>query len=140
VNGWTVFVAILALTLATGVWAQRAERLAAPVPVEIALPLVEGWSLSNEPPQVWWEPRAEGADHRLLGSYVDGAGHRVDVFYAFYASQGETKDAGGFGQGALVPDTDWRWLKPGPAIANASSEVLLAQGRVVRLAATYYRQ
>ena len=99
---------------------ERTQRLARNELREAAS--AKGWSLSNQPPQVWWEPRADGADHRLLGSYVDGAGHRVDVFYAFYASQGETKDAGGFGQGALVPDTDWRWLKPGPAIASASSE------------------
>lgn len=140
VNGWTALAAVVALALASGLWAQRAENLAAPVPAEISLPSVEGWRIAGEAPKVWWEPRAEGAEHRLLGSYVDQAGRRVDVFYAFYASQGETKDAGGFGQGALVPDTDWRWLKPGPAIEGANSEVLLAQGNVARLAATYYRQ
>ena len=140
INEWAALAAVMALALASGAWAQRAEQLTAPVPEEIALPQVDGWRLAGDPPAVWWEPRGEGADHRLLGSYVNQAGHRVDVFYAFYASQGEEKDAGAFGQGALVPDTDWRWLKPGPAIDGANSEMLLAQGRVVRLAATYYRQ
>lgn len=138
-NGWAVLGAIAALALLAGAWAARAERLAAPVPPQIALPVVPGWQIADYRPQIWWEPRASGADHRLLGRYVDGEGHEVDVFYALYAAQDEGREAGAFGQGALVPDSDWRWLKPGPPIASAQSDLLLAQGRVTRMAATFYR-
>ncbi|HTN14040.1 MAG TPA: exosortase A [Sphingomonadaceae bacterium] len=138
-NGWGVFAAIAAFALLTGAWAAHAERLAAPVPPQIALPVVPGWQMADYRPQVWWEPRASGADHRLLGRYIDGEGHEVEVFYALYAAQDEGREAGAFGQGALVPDSDWRWLKPGPPVANAQSDLLLAQGRVTRMAATFYR-
>lgn len=139
INGWAALLAIAALVLLAGAWAARAERLAAPVPPQIALPVVQGWQMVDYRPQVWWEPRASGADHRLLGRYVDGHGHEVDVFYAFYSAQDEGREAGAFGQGALVPDSDWRWLKPGPAIPDAQADLLFAQGRVSRLAATFYR-
>jgi EpsI family protein len=86
-----------------------------------------------------WKPRASGADHKLLGRYRDAAGREVDVFFALYAAQEEGHEAGAFGEGALMPDTDWRWLKPGPPIADANSEDLFAQQRVHRLAATFYR-
>ncbi|KPL67490.1 ABC transporter [Erythrobacter sp. SG61-1L] len=138
-NGWGALGAIAALSLLSGAWAARAEQLAAPVPPQVALPVVPGWTVVDYAPQVWWQPRASGADHRLLGRYRDSEGHEVDVFYAFYAAQDEGREAGAFGQGALVPDTDWRWLKPGPPIADAQADLLLAQGSVTRLAATFYR-
>ncbi len=67
------------------------------------------------------------------------AATRFDVFVALYSGQGEGREAGGFGEGALVPDTAWRWEKPGPAIADAQSDLLLAEGKIERLAATFYR-
>jgi hypothetical protein len=39
----------------------------------------------------------------------------------------------------VMSDTDWRWLKPGPPIADGDSELLFAQGHIYRLAATFYR-
>ncbi|WEK46898.1 MAG: exosortase A [Candidatus Andeanibacterium colombiense] len=138
-GGWPAVAAIAALALLACAWALRAATLAAPMPATIALPEVPGWHRADYRPQVWWEPRAQGADHRLLGRYRDGAGHEVDVFYALYAAQGEGREAGGFGEGALSPDTRWRWEKPGPAVADAQSEVLFAGGEVHRLAATFYR-
>ncbi|WP_324743150.1 exosortase A [Tsuneonella sp. CC-YZS046] len=128
-----------AMALTVLLWAGLAGRLSAEMPRQIALPQVQGWQLLQFEPQIWWEPRAEGANHRLLASYVDDRGHKVDVFFALYASQEDGKEAGGFGQGALIPDTPWRWLEPGPAVPDAKSERLLANGQVKRLAATYYR-
>jgi exosortase A len=121
------------------VWAALAGRLSAEMPGQITLPDVSGWQHGQYEPEMWWEPRADGADHRLLGSYVDDFGHRVDVFLALYASQEEGREAGGFGQGALVPDTPWRWLEPGSYIPGGKSEWLMANGRIKRLAVTYYR-
>lgn len=130
---------LLAVLLAGQSWVRAADSLTAPLPDRIGLPAVPGWHRVPYAPTVAWEPRAEGADHRLLGRYADGAGREVDVFVALYASQGEGREAGGFGQGALPPDGAWAWQSRGPAMANAKGERLLAQGRVGRLAYSWYR-
>ena len=139
IAGWTALTAIAAATLLTGAWSARAMSLSAAVPARIEFPQVAGWQQVPYRPQLWWEPRAEGAAHKLLGRYRDAAGDEVDVFFALYADQEEGHEAGAFGEGALMPDTEWRWLKPGPAIADANSERLFALGHIHRLAATFYR-
>jgi exosortase A len=138
-NGWTALGGIAGLALATGLWFAGASRLAADLPAEVQLPAVAGWEQVDIATEVWWEPRARGAGRRLLGRYRDSEGREVDVFLALYAAQGEGAEAGGFGEGALMPDSDWRWIEAGPAIEGAKSEMLMAQGRIRRLAATFYR-
>lgn len=128
----------LIVVLAKG-WAVSAENRAAAIPAQVHLPDVAGWSRTDYTPQIWWEPRAEGAEHRLLGSYVDADGHKVDVFIALYSRQGEGREAGGFGQGALVPNSPWAWQSIGPPFPDGSSERLLGAGRTERLAVTWYR-
>jgi exosortase A len=130
---------LAAVVMVSQAWTRAAHSLSAPLPAAIALPEVQGWHRADYVPQVGWEPRAQGADHHLLGRYADGEGREVDVFLAVYASQGEGREAGGFGQGALVPGGTWSWLSPGPAAEGAKSDRLLAQGRVGRLAYTWYR-
>lgn len=131
--------AIMALGLGATAWANAANRLAAPVPNQLHMPEVNGWNRVDYAPALWWEPRATGAEHRLLGSYADKSGHRVDVFFALYAAQGEGREAGGFGQGALMPGNDWSWTANGPSVAGGRSERLIGRGKVERLAETYYR-
>ncbi|MFM5932372.1 MAG: exosortase A [Novosphingobium sp.] len=123
---------------ATG-WAYAAGRLSADLPKQVFLPEVAGWQRVNYTPQVWWEPRATGADHRLLGRYADAKGQTVDVFYAQYSGQSEGREAGGFGEGALMPDSEWAWMSPGPALDGAKADRLLAQGQIERTAFTWYR-
>ena len=74
-----------------------------------------------------------------MGRYADESGHAVDVFYALYAGQGEGREAGGFGEGALMPSSPWAWQGKGPDFADARSERLLGHGEVERLAVTWYR-
>ncbi len=121
------------------VWARAADALSAQVPRQIFLPDIAGWQRIDYAPAVWWEPRASGADHRLLGRYADGAGREVDVFLAVYSAQAEGHEAGGFGQGALPGDGSWSWRSPGPAIGGAKSDRLRAAGGVERVALTWYR-
>jgi EpsI family protein len=109
------------------------------MPPRIDLPAVPGWTRVDYTPSIWWEPRAEGSDHRLLGRYRDARGHEVDVFIALYASQGEGREAGGFGQGALMPASPWSWQSPGPAMGDGASDRLLGNGKVERVAVTWYR-
>ncbi len=130
---------IAGIALAGQAWALAADSLSAPMPRHIALPEVPGWHRTDFRPQAAWEPRASGADHRLLGRYADGRGHEVDVFLALYASQSEGKEAGGFGEGALIADSGWAWQSSGPSAQDAKSDRLLGPGRVERLAQTYYR-
>lgn len=120
-------------------WAIAADRLSAPLPGQIHLPQVSGWTRVDYAPQIWWSPRASGAEHRLLGSYADGEGRKVDVFIALYSRQEEGREAGGFGQGALMPDSRWAWQSSGPSFGTGKSERLLGGGRVERLAVTWYR-
>ncbi len=121
------------------IWAVIAGRLEAELPEAIDLPEVTGWNRADYAPTVEWAPLAEGATHRLLGSYQNEAGQKVDVFIALYASQDEQREAGGFGQGALMPATEWRWLEPGKGLGSAKTDYLLANGRTKRFAATWYR-
>ena len=121
------------------VWARAANSMAAVLPDQVFLPDVPGWARMDYAPQAWWEPKAEGAEHRLLGRYAGQNGGIVDVFLAVYASQGEDREAGGFGQGAMTPGSGWAWLSPGPVMAGAKSERLLAKNGAQRLALTWYR-
>lgn len=138
INGWMALALAAILMIGAQGWAHAAERVAAPVPQTISLPEVPGWQLVPVEAEHWWEPRAAGADHRLLGRYRDAKGREVDVFYAFYSAQGEGREAGAFGEGALVPGSDWRWLEPGPKLGGGKGEWLLAGGRTRRLAVTWY--
>ncbi len=136
-------VAALLLLLALGVgaksWVAAADGLAAPLPRQLFLPEVPGWHRADYHPREWWQPRASGAGHRLLGRYADSSGRQIDVFFALYASQRPGREAGGFGEGALRPDSGWAWQSPGPAIVHATSDRLLGSGGTARLAQTTYR-
>jgi len=124
--------------LASQAWAGAANALVADVPRQVRLPEVPGWKRVAYTPRVWWHPRANGSDHRLLGRYQDANGHEVDVFVALYSRQSEGREAGGFGEGALTPDSEWSWQSPGPRAGGAKSDRLLANSRVERLALTWY--
>ncbi len=130
---------LAAMVLVAQGWVLAADGLAAPMPRQIGLPVVSGWSRMPYQPRQWWEPLATGADHRLLGRYSDGKGHTVDVFYALYAAQGQGKKAGGYGEGALPLGSQWAWKANGPAVADAKSDLLLAGGPTERLAETTYK-
>lgn len=140
VSAWAAVLGFVLVLGAAQCWAFVADTIEAPMPARIDLPAVPGWTRVDYTPKIAWEPRAQGADHRLLGRYRDAAGHEVDVFVALYASQGEGREAGGFGQGALVPDSPWAWQSPAPGLANGKGERLLGNGRVERIAITWYRQ
>lgn len=135
----SALLAIAALLLGSQGWTHAADALTAPLARDLALPDVPGWRRVPYAPTAPWEPRAEGAGHRLLGRYVDAAGREVDVFVAVYASQGEGREAGGFGQGAMPPGDFWAWQGPAPLIANARGDRLLAEGRIERVAYSWYR-
>ena len=104
----------------------------------IDLPVITGWhraSQTGEP----WAPHYAGADVRVMGSYVDVAGRRVELAVAAYARQEEERELVGFGQGAVAPDSPWIWTSTAPAIPNARAERITGPGGVVREVVTFYR-
>jgi len=131
--------ALVLVVAGVRLWALSAGNLQAPVPEMIDLPPVAGWQRADYTPRLAWEPRASGAEHRLIGRYTDAQGRHVDVFLALYTGQGEGREAGGFGEGALIPDSDWSWQSAEPALANGKGERLLGEGRIERAAFTWYR-
>lgn len=137
--GGPTLAAIVGLAVIAALWASLAGRVEAAMPAQIALPEVPGWQRVDYAPEVPWQPRATGGAHRLLGRYRNGAGDEVDVFFALYPAQDETRDAAAYGEGALVPDTPWRWLEPGVGSDEANVDILLALGRQLRVAQTSYR-
>jgi EpsI family protein len=139
VKSGTVLALLAGLLLLGQGWAIAASRLSAPLAERIDLPEVTGWYRVDYAPALAWEPRAEGAGHRLLGRYADGQGHSVDVFVAVWARQEEGSEAGGFGQGALVPGGVWAWQADLPAPPDGKAESLLGKGAVERTADTWYR-
>ncbi len=138
-NGNAAMAAMAAAVAAFLAWSGIARAAEANLPAAIELPAVPGWQRIDYAPVVWWEPRAAGADHRLLGRYRNGDGREVDVFYALYSAQEDGREAGGFGEGALVPDTAWRWLSPAGIFDAGKGEWLQANGHVRRLTITWYR-
>lgn len=120
-------------------WGMGASRLEAQVPARIALPQVPGWQQVDYAPLADWRPRHSGASHVLLGRFRDAAGHTVDVSFALYAAQGEGREAGGFGQGVLTPETGWAWERSPAPLAGGHADRIQTAGPVHRLAETFYR-
>lgn len=134
--------ALAALILIVGgahAWARAGEALRAELPDKVALQQIDGWSRVAYPKDALeWQPRAEGADVRLQGRYRDEHGREVDVFVALYASQGDGREPGGYGQGALPPHSGWSWHSPGPSFPQGNSEWLRGDDGTLRLAVTWY--
>ena len=131
--------AFVCTVLAALLWVRTSDGRIAELPAQIALPQVNGWSRIDYVPIYPWEPRASGADHRLLGRYQDSQGRQVDVFVALYGEQREGKEAGGFGEGALRADAGWSWMGAGDGVPNARVERLRSERGSERVAETYYR-
>lgn len=129
-------VALLAVVFG---WNLSASSVEAAIPDQVELPQVDGWQRVDAASRVQWQPRFAGADHTLFGRYRDASGREVDVAYALYSAQSEGREAGAAGEGALVPDTPWRWVAPWVSNADGVGEELLAYGNLRRHAVTSYR-
>ncbi|OWK32194.1 exosortase A [Sphingomonas mucosissima] len=133
-----------ALLVASGaalfvLWASAIGGRSQPLPAQLQLPQVLGWSrapLSNRAP---WEPFYPGADHRLIGRYVDGRGHAVDLAIAVFARQGEGKEVISYGTGVLRENGGWVRVASLPALDGGSAMRITAPGPVQRVVVTWYR-
>ena len=120
-------------------WVSAANGLHAKAPAEITLPPVPGWSRLGDEPNPPWQPRASGAVRRVMGSYQDKAGRRVEVFVALYDGQGPGRKPAANGEGAVPLGSAWQWQGAGAPLADARAERMLGLGGVSRLAETSYR-
>jgi exosortase A len=137
--GWRAVAVAAGLALLTLGWAHGARAVEAALPQALAVPHVPGWTPVTPQHAYPWQPRMAGADRKLTASFRDAEGREVDVVFALYAAQSEGREAGAYGEGALVPDSEWRWLEPAPPIDGALGDRLLALGLHQRTAMTWYR-
>ena len=138
-KGWQVLAGCALLAVAMLGWSQAARSVEAEMPAVIDLPDVPGWTRVNPSQSYPWMPRTGGADHKLIASYADADGRTVDVVFALYAAQEDGREASAFGEGALPPETEWRWLSDVGAADGAQGERLQALGVHQRVAWTWYR-
>lgn len=104
----------------------------------IDLPRLADWRQvvpAGEP----WAPHYADADLRVMGSYADPAGYRVELAIAAYARQDEGRELVGFGQGAIGPGSPWIWTSSAPPVTGGEAERITGPGGVVRDVATFYR-
>ncbi len=104
-----------------------ARTLPLPLP---SSPEVPGWERLADAPAAAGEWRAHfaGAQQRRDWRYRDPAGRVVTVTLAGFTRQSEGAELVGFGQGAVGPDSDWRW---GQGLAPLGG---MAVDRIVRRA------
>lgn len=128
----------IALVVAAPLWLAASAAASDPLPPRLALPPVRDWTRSSEVQAYPWKPRFDGADHFVMGRYVDADGQVVDLAIATYDRQEDKRKLVGFAQGAADPDSAWTWSSPAPAPDDARGEQITAPGPVVRHVVSYY--
>jgi EpsI family protein len=127
------------MVVAAPLWLAATAAAADPLPPVLNMPAVPGWTRTATPQVYPWRPRFDGADHFVIGRYVNRRGQVVDLAVAAYAAQGENRKLVGFGQGAADPDSEWVWSSPARAPRDARGEQITAPGPVVRHVVSFYR-
>ena len=130
--------AALALIVAAPLWLAASAAASDPLPPSLALPPVKGWTRSFDAQAYPWKPRFDGADHFVMGRYVDGLGQVIDLAIAAYDRQEGKRKLVGFGQGAADPDSAWTWSSPARAPDDARGEQITAPGPIVRHVVSFY--
>jgi len=136
----TVLAAMAAVILIPVLWTSVLAAQESPVPDKIALPEVAGWQRVDYQPLYPWQPQFDGASHQLLGRYRNiSTGMEVDLSIAVYDRQAEGREIVGYGQGALVPNSQWSRNRALEAPEGAAAVELIAPGPVVRDVVSFYR-
>ncbi|MEY2925864.1 MAG: exosortase [Pseudomonadota bacterium] len=108
------------------------------LPNAIELPQVKGWTRSVAHPSFAWEPRFDGADHRLTGHYVSTSGDQVDLVVVLFGWQAEDKEIVGFGQGLIAPESGWSWAHATQAPGAGKADLIFAPGAEREVASFYH--
>lgn len=132
-------VALAATVLLPVGWSTYIANRASPVPAQIDLPELAGWTRVDYRPAHPWKPHFVKANHMLLGRYRDAQGHKVDLSVAVYDRQSEGRELVGFGQGAAGDTSDWSWIEGCDAPANARCERIGTKDQYHREVVSFYR-
>ncbi|MGN7932607.1 exosortase A [Sphingopyxis sp. 22461] len=127
----------LAIPLLFAGWGTLVGGRSAPLPDTITVETPPGWDEARVE-TMEWQPRFDGADQRLLRQFANDRGQVVTVAIGGYEHQAEGREVVAFGQGAIDPDSRWKWSTSLPAVEGAKTERLLHPGPVLRDAATWY--
>lgn len=129
-----------AIVLAPMLWISVVAAQSSSVPEQIQLPNVPGWERVEYKPMYEWQPQFEGASHTLLGRYQNTqTGENVDLSIAVYDKQEDGREIVGYGQGGLVPGTEWAWNRSLSGPAGSSAIQITAPGPVTRDIVNFYR-
>ena len=120
-------------------WSSLIAARATVLPAQVALPDVPGWTRAPLSDRAPWTPNYPGADHFVIGRYVDAEGRGVDLAVALYASQHEGKELVGFGIGAIRENDRWVRVKDLPPVEGGAAVRMTGPGRVERETVTWYR-
>ncbi|WP_375396158.1 exosortase A [uncultured Sphingomonas sp.] len=129
----------LALAALFSAWSAGIAGRTQQLPARIDLPQIAGWTRAPISTRAPWAPYYPGADHYLLGRYVDAAGDAVDLSVAVYGDQREGRELVGFGIGVVREDDRWVKVDDRPALFGAGIVRITAAGPVERQVATWYR-
>ena len=130
--------AVLAIAVAFAGWASLIAHRSDALPERLQLPDVPGWRRGAADGEAW-VPHYPGADHFLIGRFVDAGGRRVDLAVAVYARQGEAHELVGFGQGAIRQNDRWVRVEDLPPLDGGRALRMAAPGPVERETVTWYR-
>ncbi|WP_375392230.1 exosortase A [uncultured Sphingomonas sp.] len=127
----------LALAAAFPAWSAAANR-PAPLPPRVELPAIPGWTRAPLSARASWQPWHPGADHTLIGRYVDARGQAVDLAVAVFARQREGAELISFGTGVLREEDRWFRVADLSPLAGGESLRIRAPGPVERIVASWY--
>lgn len=117
-------------------WSQLQAVSAAPLP-PVAAPAITGWTIVSRNSPADWRARFDGADRRIDLILTDGRGAPVALTLVGYARQGEGREVVGYGQGAVDPDSDWKWGQGLDPIGPARLDRIADAQRVREVLAVY---
>lgn len=134
---WLLPVSLMIIVLPLGLDRVSAVRAGTLPPFAVDAPM-QGWRVAAMP-QGDWRARFDGADQMVCRRYQPVAGNgAVDLCIAGFVRQGEGRELVGFGQGAVDPDSDWRWGHDLPPVGASKVARIVANGHA-RDALTIYR-
>ncbi|OWK31675.1 exosortase A [Sphingomonas dokdonensis] len=120
-------------------WAATIGGRSQALPPQLHLPDVPGWQRAPLSERAPWQPFYPAADHNLIGRYVDGRGHAVDLAIAVFARQEEGKEVITYGTGVLRESDRWVRVASLAPIDGGSAMRITAPGPVQRVVVTWYR-
>ena len=129
---------LAAVAVAAPLWLARDSAGSGQGIAQPAVPEVNGWAVEQGPARDGWRARFDGATAQRDVTLVRGNA-RVEVALATFASQREGAELVGFGQGAVDPDSDWRWSDTLPPVDGVPVDRLILPGIGQRDAMTLYR-